>query len=197
MTSVLILPQKYTKKMTNTHKTISKFLSLVLRHQPSAANIELDANGWADVNTLIINLLAKGFRVDLGVLQSIVANNEKQRFTFNQDYTKIRANQGHSVKNVDLEFEPTTPPDLLYHGTTRERAALIMQSGLRPQTRQHVHLSADLATATNVGSRHGKPFILTIDAKAMHNAKQPFYCSKNGVWLADFVPAEFISMEVG
>ena len=140
-------------------------MSLVLRHQPEVANLELDADGYVSCQALIDGCRARGFALDQAVLAEIVGSNDKQRYSFNADHTKIRANQGHSLKNVDLGLQAVAPPALLYHGTTRERADKILDlvnstaglpaAGLRPQSRQHVHLSADLETAQKVGSRHG------------------------------------------
>lgn len=188
--------------MSNSHKTIGKFISLVLRHQPEAANLDLDADGYVSCQALIDGCRARGFALDQAALAEIVRSNDKQRYSFNADHTKIRANQGHSLKNVDLGLQAVAPPALLYHGTTRERADKILDvvnvaAGLRPQSRQHVHLSADLATAQKVGSRHGKPYILTVRARAAAEAGHVFYCSDNNVWLADFVPAAFIARPEG
>jgi putative RNA 2'-phosphotransferase len=183
--------------MSNSHKTIGKFLSLVLRHQPDAAGLESDAEGYVTCQALIAGCQARGFALDQKMLAEIVESNDKQRYSFNADATKIRANQGHSLKNVDLGLQAVAPPALLFHGTTRPRADIILAlssptAGLRPQSRQHVHLSADVETAQKVGSRHGKPYILTVRAAEAAAADHIFYCSENNVWLADFVPAAFI-----
>jgi len=173
-------------------KRISKLLSLVLRHQPEAIGITLDENGWVTVDELLAKLAAKGHRVDRETLEEVVTTNDKQRFSFSEDGLRIRANQGHSV-SVDLELEALTPPDLLYHGTATRNLEAILDQGLQPQARQHVHLSPDEETATKVGMRHGKPVVLHVDAKAMAEAGHAFYRSANGVWLTAAVPPEFLS----
>ena len=131
-------------------------------------------------------------RFDRATLLEIVRTNDKQRFALSEDGTRIRANQGHSVK-VDLALTPQQPPEVLYHGTVDKFIDAIRNTGLQKGERHHVHLSPDLITATKVGQRRGKPVILTIRAAAMAKASHPFYLSDNGVWLTDAVPPEFIN----
>jgi len=175
-------------------KSLSKFLSLVLRHNPSAAHISLDPNGWANVNDLIAGVTKAGKKgFSSAVLEEIVASDSKMRYSFNDDHTLIRANQGHSV-SVDLQFQPVQPPSVLYHGTATRFLSSILESGLIPGSRTHVHLSADLATATAVGKRHGKPVILIVNAQEMAAQGIAFYLSANGVWLVDKVPPHFLTV---
>ena len=177
-------------------KRISKFMSLVLRHQPGKVGIELDAAGWVDVAELLAGLQRGGLAVSREELDVVVATNDKQRFAFSEDGARIRASQGHSV-DVRLEYEPSEPPEWLYHGTVARFLEPIAREGLLKGTRQHVHLSPDRATATQVGGRRGKPVILEIRAAAMHAAGHAFYLSANGVWLTDHVPAEFMVFPEG
>lgn len=173
---------------------LGRFLSLVLRHDPAAAGITLDANGWADVEQLLAGVNRSGRRIDRTTLERIVAENSKNRYSFSPDGTKIRANQGHSVA-VDVEFTSATPPDILYHGTASRFLGSIMAEGLRSQSRQHVHLSADHDTAINVGSRHGIPVVLQVDAAAMTRDGHTFWLSENGVWLCSAVPRKYLTKE--
>jgi len=178
------------KKM-NDKKSISysKYLSLILRHDPAKAGIELDKEGWADVQKLL-----NATRSDFNYLCEIVETNNKKRFEFNSDRTKIRACQGHNVRlNVDLGFEPVNPPDVLYHGTSESSAVSIKKQGLLKKSRQHVHLSADRQTAIKVGQRHEKPFVFKVDAKLMHDSGSKFFLSYNGVWLVDSVPQSYLT----
>jgi len=174
-----------------TLKEISKFLSLILRHQPEKIGVSMDPNGWVNVDELMEKSRQKGMDFDFETLEEVVFTNDKQRFAFSDDYTKIRANQGHSV-NVDLQFEPTEPGGYLFHGTVEKFLESIQSEGLQKRQRLHVHLSKDLETAVKVGSRRGKPIILKIDAVQMFRDGYPFYLSKNGVWLCDEVPAKYI-----
>jgi len=134
---------------------------------------------------------AKKVYFDIDILTEVVETNNKKRFTFNEDKTKIRANQGHSI-DIDINLDPMEPPAELYHGTAIANIDLIRASGIEKRNRQHVHLSHELDTAKNVGSRHGKPIILTIDAKQMQEDGCLFYISKNGVWLTDFIDPKYI-----
>ena len=180
-------------KMEKQLKEISKLMSLVLRHQPDYINIQLDENGWANVEELIQKINAKGITVDLETLQTVVADNDKKRFVFNENKTMIRAQQGHSI-DVELELKEMLPPDILYHGTGQRSIESILKEGLNKQQRHHVHLSLQIETAKAVGARHGKPVILSVDAKAMAADGFVFYLSGNNVWLVDSVPVQYISI---
>lgn len=175
---------------------ISKFLSLVLRHKPSKAGVELDAAGWAPVPDLIEGARAKGVSLDEETLLRIVRTNDKQRYTLSPDGTRIRANQGHSVK-IDLGLEPAAPPAVLFHGTSEAALESIRTAGLKPMRRRHVHLSADRETARGVGARHGRPVVLEVDAAAMVGEGFAFFRSENGVWLTDHVPAACLAFPDG
>ena len=166
---------------------LGRFLSLVLRHNPQAAGIELDGHGWADVNELLSGVRHTGRRIDKETLERIVRENNKRRYSFNEDHTRIRANQGHSIL-VDVELKEAEPPAYLYHGTAARFLDAIRREGIRKMTRQYVHLSGDYATAVDVGRRHGQPAVITVDAGAMVRDGIRFYLSENGVWLCEEVP---------
>lgn len=169
----------------------SRFIALILRHKPETIGITLDEHGWADTAQLIAGV-QKNFSFDMGILEEIVQYNNKKRFIFNEDKTKIRANQGHSV-HVDVELEETVPPEILYHGTGEKYLSSILEQGLLPKSRLHVHLSPDAQTAVNVGRRHGKPVVFQVNAGQMHRDGFVFYKSVNGVWLTDAVPANYLT----
>ena len=175
--------------------SISKFLSLVLRHNPAAAGVTLDAEGWVLVDDLLAGAARNGREFTRAELEEVVQTSEKQRFAISSNGQRIRANQGHSV-SVDLGLTPKTPPEVLYHGTVERFVSSIMEKGLNKRSRQHVHLSLDIATATRVGGRRGEPVILKIAAASMHSDGFNFYCSANGVWLTDRVPPQYISRVV-
>ncbi len=169
---------------------ISKLIALVLRHKPGELGLTMDSHGWVETKALIEKLNERQ-PFDMGMLEEIVRTDNKQRYSFNSDKTRIRANQGHSIP-VDLELLPQTPPKMLYHGTATRFMVSIEQQGLKPMQRQYVHLSDNLETAVNVGKRHGAPLVYVIDAEAMQKAGYVFYCSENGVWLTDSVPPEYL-----
>ena len=170
---------------------ISKFLSLVLRHKPDAIGISLDDAGWIDVPTLLAAAARHGMNFSRDELAQVVTSSDKQRFAISEDTTRIRANQGHSV-SIELGLQPVAPPELLYHGTATRFLPAIRVQGLLKMQRQHVHLHHDLATASAVGTRHGKLAMLQIRTGEMHRAGHAFFLSANGVWLTDAVPPEFI-----
>ncbi len=170
----------------------SKLIALVLRHRPDKIGLELDANGWADTQELLEKLNHHGHRFDLELLKEIVATNDKKRFVFSEDLSKIRANQGHSIE-VDLNLAPKTPPSFLFHGTAEKNLLSIQKLGLIKGSRHHVHLSAEAETAKKVGSRHGKPVVLTVHAGEMRMEGHQFFQSENGVWLTDAVPAKYLA----
>lgn len=172
-------------------KEISKFLSLILRHQPQTIGLTLDENGWADVKELLDRSAMKGRRITRKELEEVVDSSDKKRFAFDEAHRRIRANQGHSVE-VDLALPVCEPPELLYHGTVGGAMDAICAEGLKKMQRQHVHLSKDWDTAFKVGGRRGKPVILIIRSAEMHRDGLVFYLSDNGVWLTDHVPPGYI-----
>jgi putative RNA 2'-phosphotransferase len=170
---------------------ISKFLSLVLRHRPEKIGLELDESGWAPVGRLIEASRDHGVEFTFEELQNVVAGNDKKRFSLSDDGLWIRANQGHSIK-VELGYAPTAPPEILYHGTAERFLASIKQQGLIKGRRHHVHLSADVDTATKVGQRHGRPVVLKVKAGLMSQDGFVFYLSANGVWLTEHAPVQYL-----
>lgn len=176
--------------MKNRKESMSKFISLVLRHQPEAAYIQLDGNGWADVGQLLDGMKKAGRKINMAELEEIVRTDGKQRYSFNEDKTLIRANQGHSVL-VDVGLKEQEPPAFLYHGTAVGFYERIKKQGIKPMSRLYVHLSKDIETAVNVGKRHGKPLVLKIHSGDMYQNGISFYLSENGVWLTRKVEPEY------
>lgn len=172
---------------------ISKYLSKHLRHQPERLGLSLAPGGWVEVDLLLASCRKSNFPVTRAELDEVVAKNDKQRFSFDSTRTLIRANQGHSV-DIDLKLFPTTPPDVLYHGTGARSLQLILENGISKMGRHHVHLSIDITTALKVGRRHGRAVVIQIDARAMLERGHLFYVSANGVWLVDNVPKEFLTV---
>ena len=173
-------------------KRTSKFLSLVLRHKPEVIGLSLDEQGWAAIDVLLDACVKHDVDMSEELLHEVVATNDKSRFVIRDGF--IRANQGHSIA-VDLDLEPKEPPDYLYHGTASRFVDSIRAEGLVSKSRQHVHLSPDEETAVSVGRRHGKPVVLTIDARAMHEAGCAFYLAENGVWLTKSVAVKYIRFD--
>jgi len=169
----------------------SKFLSLVLRHEPERVGLKLGEAGWVGVEELLRAVNANGVTLTLEQLEHIVATSDKKRFALSEDGQRIRASQGHSVE-VDLQYPPLTPPEILYHGTATRFLDDIRRHGLQRMGRHDVHLSAETKLTFQVGGRHGKPALLTIRAGDMHRAGFVFRCSANGVWLVEHVPPQFI-----
>lgn len=174
---------------------ISRYISLILRHKPEVAGITLDEHGWADVDELVLGVGTKYSNFTYSVLDYIVRSDEKQRYSFNEDHTKIRANQGHSVQ-VNVELKECEPPEWLYHGTGMKYSASIEKQGIKPKSRLYVHLSKDKETAFKVGMRHGKPIVFVIDSERMYKDGYKFYLSENGVWLTKEVPAKYLLYSV-
>lgn len=173
------------------HTKLSKFLSLVLRHKPEEIGIDLDSNGWTDVNSLIEKMNSYGKHIDFETLEVILETNNKKRFSFNEDKSLIRANQGHSIE-IDLGYKNCIPPKILFHGTGAKYVDNIYKTGIKKKNRHHVHLSKDIETALSVGQRHGKPVIFEIFAEEMAKEGFEFFESENGVWLTDEIPVTFI-----
>lgn len=170
----------------------SKFLSFVLRHQPEAIGLRLDAEGWADVDELIARAASDGKVLTRELITTVVETSDKKRFTLSEDGERIRAAQGHSTPQVAINYPEKTPPEFLYHGTASRFLSSINAQGLRPGSRHYVHLSADEETARAVGQRHGKPVIITVKAGEMYQRGVKFYQAENGVWLTGEVGIKFL-----
>ena len=173
-------------------QSISKYMSLILRHKPEVIGISIDEHGWANVEELIQGIAKNNPGFNMEALEEIVKTDNKQRYSFNDDKTLIRANQGHSVQ-VDVELEEKEPPNILYHGTGEKYVTSIDQDGLIPKSRLYVHLSKDIETARSVGKRHGKEIIYFVNSAQMYKDGYRFYLSKNGVWLTKKVPVKYLS----
>ena len=172
---------------------LSVFISLVLRHKPDVAGITLDSHGWANVDELLDGINKTGRKIDRKTLEEIVSADNKQRYSFNQDKTMVRANQGHSVP-VDVELKELQPPDILYHGTADRFLDDILDGGLKSMSRLYVHLSKDIETALGVGKRHGYPVILKVYSGDMYKDGYKFYLSENGVWLTKNVEVKYLEV---
>ena len=169
----------------------SKFLSLVLRHQPQTVGVTPDRNGWVPIAELLEKCGAHGHPITRALLEEVVATSPKQRFAISEDGLRVRANQGHSIE-VELGYEPAHPPEWLFHGTVDSALQAIRAEGLAKMSRHHVHLSSDETTARAVGARRGRPVVLRIAAGRMHGDGHVFFVSANGVWLTGHVPAAYI-----
>ena len=174
-------------------KKISKRFSYVLRHCPESIGLELGEGGWVEVDDLRAALAEDGVLVSRTLLDQVVGENDKQRFELSQDGERIRARQGHSTE-VDLGYEPATPPQVLFHGTADRNLDSIFSQGLLKGRRHHVHMSTNRQTMLEVAARHGKPVLLSIDAGRMHAEGHEFFVTGNGVWLTDHVPPEYLSV---
>ena len=176
------------------HEELSKFLALILRHKPETVGIQIDEHGWADVNDLIRKINTEStYEISHEILDEIVDTDDKQRYSYNSDKTKIRANQGHSIP-VNVELKECIPPQTLYHGTSALAYRAIQKEGIKPMSRLYVHLSPDTQTAFKVGSRHGDPRIIYVDTVGMRRDGYKFYQSSNGVWLTKEVPSKYFIM---
>ncbi|WP_175883164.1 RNA 2'-phosphotransferase [Burkholderia sp. BCC0044] len=173
---------------------ISKYLSYLLRHEPQAIGLQLDAEGWADIDELIARAARHGHRLDRATIESVCATSDKRRFALSDDGRRIRAVQGHSTPVVQRRYPAAQPPERLYHGTATRFLDSIRAQELKPGARHHVHLSADIRTALAVGARYGVPAILEVDARRMHRQGHTFFVAENGVWLTDAVPADYLAL---
>jgi putative RNA 2'-phosphotransferase len=182
---------KGSKQGSNEQVRVSKFLSLVLRHEPGKIGITLDETGWVGVDELLNGCRAHGFAITREELHAVVASSDKQRFAFSEDRTRIRANQGHSV-DVELGYEPAEPPEVLYHGTPEKFVDAIRREGLKKMQRHHVHMSESPETTLAAGARRGKPVLLTIKAREMAAVGHVFFVTPNRVWLTDAVPPQYL-----
>lgn len=171
----------------------SKFLTLVLRHDPGRIGLSLGPGGWVATRDLLRALSRHGLATTAEELQSIVASDDKRRFTLSDDGRRIRAAQGHSIA-VDLGLQAVEPPETLFHGTATATLDTIFREGLKPVSRNHVHLSLDVPTAIRVGARHGRPIVLEVAAGSLHRSGALFFLADNGVWLTVAVPPSALAL---
>lgn len=173
----------------------SKLLSYILRHHPDKYNLQLDKNGWVNIEILLnaINNSTnnKCRKITYDEIMEIVRLCDKQRFQLDDNRTKIRASQGHSIE-VDLEFTPKIPPNILFHGTVEKVKDVILEQGINKMARNHVHLSSNIQTAIEVGKRRGHPIVAIVDAQQMHRDGIEFYVSANNVWLTDYIDPKYV-----
>jgi len=173
---------------------ISRAMSHALRHEPWLYELELDDEGWASVDSLILALhrsAPEWVGLSRSDIEGMIARSEKQRHELAGD--RVRALYGHSLPGK-LKRQPAEPPAALFHGTSMAWAEEILRDGLKPMRRQYVHLSVDEETARQVGRRKGEsPVLLSVDAAAAHREGVVFYTGNEKVWLADSAPSRFIS----
>lgn len=170
---------------------LSKFMSLVLRHQPEVIGRSLDRGGWMSIEDLVSGASRAGVGLTREVVIAIAGDDEKGRYALSEDGLKIKATYGHSIE-VDLGLKACRPPEQLFHGTATRSLDSIKLAGIARKRRRYVHLSADRVTAAKVGGRHGRPVILAIQAVRMFEAGFLFYHSESGIWLTERVPPEYI-----
>lgn len=172
---------------------LSKKISHALRHEPWVYELELDAEGWTDLEALLESIRegsSQWSALNAQHVEEIIRTSNKVRFEIKDG--RIRATYGHSVPGKVVRTA-THPPDWLYHGTAPTTAALIRQSGLLPMRRQYVHLSTDRETAQMVGQRKShEPVILVVRSAEAFAGGVSFYDGNDKTWLADQVPPGFI-----
>jgi putative RNA 2'-phosphotransferase len=173
-------------------KSTSKFLALILRHDPGQAGLTLDPHGWVRVRDLCAALAERGQRLDLELIENIIGSSDKVRFELSPDKKYIRALHGHSVELV-LDHQPATPPVVLYHGTVRSFLEPIAEHGLVPGSRQFVHLATTTADAAEVARRRGRPVVLVVDAARMAHDGHEFFHTASGVWLTATVAPTYLT----
>lgn len=174
---------------------MSKRISYLLRHHPEDAGLEMDPHGYVDVQELLDHAIDH-HPMTLEELKTLMAQMDKPRFSFSEDQQRIRANHGHSVP-IDLDLQDETPPDMLWHGTATRFTSSIDQQGLQPMGRLYVHLSPEQSMAREVGSRHGRLALYTVDAAAMKRDGFRFFHTADNVWLTDHVPPRYLTRQPG
>lgn len=172
---------------------LSKTVSHALRHEPWLYELELDNEGWVSLPSLLGCLRAEreewGELVEADLV-AMIDSSEKRRHEILEG--RIRAIYGHSIPQR-LSRTPSSPPAVLFHGTSPTSIDSIKQEGLKPMNRQNVHLSCDEATAKDVGRRKSKDaVVLRVNAGSAFERGIAFYEGNEKVWLADAVPSQFI-----
>lgn len=180
--------------MTKNEQKIGRFLSLVLRHDPTSIGLSLDSEGWAKIDDLLTCLKLKGKKLTREGLQAIVEASQ-QRFSLSEDGESVRASQGHSI-NIDIKLTPQSPPEVLYHSTCARFMDSIESKGLSKMSRQHVQLCGDIRSAHEIGRKHRKPIILEVASRLMESHGFKFFRSEDGVWLTEAVPPDYLNGQI-
>lgn len=179
--------------MNKKEENISKHLSFLLRHDKETVSPEKSVEGWVEVSEILNKL-----KITPILLDKIVAEDKKQRYSYSSDKKFIRANQGHSIEGINPGLTEKDPPEYLWHGTSlRNWTEHICSEGLKPMSRLMVHLSLDESTALTVGARHGRPIALKVHSGEMFKEGYKFFISENNVWLTNKVPVEYLEMTSG
>ncbi|MNV11770.1 RNA 2'-phosphotransferase [compost metagenome] len=171
---------------------LSKFFSLILRHQSEKFGINLDPEGYCTISSLIssVNSQPQWGHVDKFDIEQVVKNCSKQRYEINGDL--IRARYGHSSEKI--EYEEKIPPSILYHGTNSKVSNLILSTGIKPMNRKYVHLSESTEFATLAGQRRGQLVMIRVNTTKAVNDGVKFYYAGNEVWLSEFIDSKYLEM---
>ena len=181
-------------------RKLSRFLSMLLRHRPDRFPVELDAEGYADLDEIMFVLRAlPNFRwATYSDIDAVLEMPGRRRFEIlnreaaGSGSARIRALYGHTAIRPD--YEPVEPPDILYHGTAPENLDAIRHKGLEPMERQYVHLTTQPETARTIALRHTRePVILEIDTARAHADGIAFYHPTDEIYLCDAVPPSYVS----
>lgn len=179
-------------------KKLSVYMCYLLRHHPEEAGLDMDKHGWVSVAQFIDGINSSGKqRIDMDLLMQIVETDNKGRYRFSEDMSRIKACQGHSIEWVEPELEVMPPPGFLYHGTTSAALEKIKASGgIKKMSRHavHTHASPDFAWLSAVRWRgNHTPVLLKIAAAKMHEEGFVFGKTENDVWCVEEIPTDFIA----
>ena len=189
--------------LDNYGQKLGSRLCYILRHHPEKIGVDMDRQGWVNMEELIRNFNAHNsfskLYLTLPVLMEVVRTDNKQRYGLKEqeDHLMIRCRQGHSIPWLEMDYAEAEPQQKLYHGTIEPNLESIFEKGILPMQRQMVHLSGDIATAQKVAERRrekGVPVILEVDAEKMTEEGVRFYLSENGVWLTDRVDPKYVKV---
>ena len=178
-------------------KDVQRLITTALRHKPELLGLHIDKSGYCSVEELVSSLRRIGHKTDKNYIEDVGKN---ERFSFNADHTRIRADYGNSLglELSDMYFDSKTPPDILYHGTSLDALEGIKEKGIirfaygKNKPRDHIFLTESIAVAKKKGARHGRSVTLPIDSYRMHQDGYLFYHAKLDIWLTDHVPSEYI-----
>ena len=188
------LNHQLTARQAESH---GRLLTLILRHIPSKAHVEVDDEGWCDIAALIVGLNNQPNRkMTPEIIREICFRDDGCRFQLNHDETKIRCVQGHSLPHVKINFLPTKPSVDIYHGTSESHLAEINRTGeISRMSRNFVHLTSDINKAIMAGKRHGESVMLQIDTESMIRDGRCLFISKNGVYLSSNIPSMYFRVK--
>lgn len=173
---------------------LGRIMAGVLRHFPERFTLTMDSHGWIEVRSIVDAVRARRNQFHWlrpHHIKALAATDPKGRYQCENE--RVRATYGHSIE-LDLDLPTDNIPNELYYPATEEEVGIILETGLKPSDRKHVHLSLTPDNATDAGAhRTEKPVILRINAEGAIRSGIVIKRAGKTVFITKEIPAEYLS----